>query len=401
MFRHSLDLGSLFGIRIRLNWSVLIIFALIVVNLAVGVFPAWHPGWSVWLNWAVALAAALVFFVSLLAHEMAHSLVALHFDLPVKSITLFLFGGVSDIQEEPETPWREIVIAAAGPLVSLGLGLAFLGLFWLFIPAEAVGTAEQIQAYSRLGATASVLGWVGAINLLLAAFNMIPALPLDGGRVFRALLWMATGDLKKSTRWAAIVARVISWGLIAAGVAMAFGIELPVLGSGLIGGLWLAVIGWFLGQSASAAYTQLLLDEALEGLLVSRFVHDDAKTVAPGVSVEQLIDDYFMGTEQTSFPVVEDGRFAGVVHFVDIHSVDQDAWPRTPVAEIAAPPDEVVCVGLEDEAAEAFKTMLRNGLSAVPVLHRGEFRGMLLRQDILKWVRSHSNLGAGGLGLTN
>lgn len=399
MLENSVNLGRLFGIRIKLNWSVLIIFGLIVVNLAVGVFPSWHSSWSPLLAWGVAFAAALVFFLSLLAHEFAHSLTARGYGIPVRSITLFLFGGVSDIQEEPDTPGREFIIAVVGPLTSLALGVIFLWVFNLITPLDTQDVDQQMQAMSRLGPLASVLAWVGPINILLAVFNMIPALPLDGGRVFRAALWWGTGDLKKATRWSAMVARLISWGFVAVGVAMIFGIQVPFFGSGFVGGLWLAVIGWFLGRSAMSAYTQLLLDEALEGVQVSRLVHEDATAVSSDLSVDELIDDYFMGSERDSFPVVDDGQFVGMVHFADIHQFDQDDWATTPVAQIVRPPDEEVTVELHEEVGAVLKNMLRHGLDQVPVVHDGQFRGMLFRHDILKWIQMHSDIGMPGMGV--
>lgn len=399
MLRDSFDLGSLFGIRIKLNWSVLVIFGLIVVNLAVGVFPSWHPQWSPALNWTVALAAAVVFFLSLLAHELAHSLTAQSYGIPVRSITLFLFGGVSDIQEEPHTPGRELIIAIVGPLMSLALGIVFLWVFKLITPLATEDVEQQVQLFARLGPVASVLAWVGPINILLAIFNMIPALPLDGGRVFRALLWKVTGDLKKATRWASTVARVISWAFIAAGVAMIFGISVPFLGTGVVGGIWLAVIGWFLGRSASAAYTMLLVDETLEGIQVSRLVHEHAPFVSPTVSVDELIDHYFMGSQRVSFPVVDNGRFVGMVRFSDVHKLDQDDWPTTPVADLTVPPDEIVTVELHEDVSSALKNMLRHSVDQAPVLYEGQYRGMLFEHDIFKWIKMHSNLSVPGTGV--
>lgn len=398
MFSESLSLGSLFGIRIKLNWSVLVIFALIVGHLAVGVFPQWHPEWSTVLLWGVSLAAALVFFVSLLAHELAHSLTAKAYGMDVNSITLFLFGGVSDIEEEPNTPWREIVIAGVGPLMSLALGFLFLWWFNLIVPLDAANLEDPVAAFSQFGPVASVLAWVGPINILLAAFNMIPALPLDGGRVFRAVLWKATGDFKKATAWSSMLARGFSWALIGIGVAMAFGISVPLLGTGLVGGLWLVIIGWFLSRSATAAYSQLLLEEALEGVRVSRLLREDAQTVPSRMSIEELVDEYVVDTDRERFPVVDDGQFVGMVDFAEVHKIDQDAWPDTHVAEITSTGDELVVVELHEDAGHALKTMLRGGLTEVPVVHEGQYRGMLMRDDVLEWIGRHSEMDVPGVG---
>jgi Zn-dependent protease/predicted transcriptional regulator len=397
MLRESVSLGSLFGIKIKLNWSVLVIFGLIVMHLALGVFPSWHPEWSPLLLWTVSLSAAVIFFLSLLAHEMAHSLAARAYGMSVGSITLFLFGGVTDIQEEPETPGREIVIAGVGPVMSLALGVLFLWWFSALVPVAVDDIEQPAEFFSQLGPVASVLAWVGPINILLAVFNLLPALPLDGGRIFRAILWKTTGDLKKATRLSASVARGFSWLLIGAGIAMAFGIPVPFLGSGLVGGLWLAVIGWFLGRASMASYTQLLLEEALEGVVVAQLVRGDVTTVPSTVSVDEVVDDYFLASDRDSFPVVDDARFVGIIEFDSIHDLEQDDWPNARVAEIVTPVDDLVVAGLDQPAGDALRQMLRRGLGKIPVVDDGEFQGLVFRNDIFRWIRVHSDTSVPGV----
>ncbi|MFW5968931.1 MAG: site-2 protease family protein [Persicimonas sp.] len=390
MFRESIRLGKLFGIQIKLNWSVLIIFGLIVFHLALGVFPEWQPDWSAWMLWTVSLTAAVVFFLSLLAHELAHSLTARAYGLPVRSITLFLFGGVSDIAEEPDTPGRELVIAGAGPLMSLVLGALFLIWFNLLVPVEAGQLEDPTRLFTQLGPLASVLAWVGPINILLAVFNMLPALPLDGGRIFRAILWQATGDLKKATLWSSTVARVFSWTLIAVGVAMALGIPIPFLGAGMVGGLWLALIGWFLGRAATASYSQLLLQEALEGMTVSKLMREESEFVPSDISIDQLVDEYLLDTDRDTFPVVDRGRYIGIVRFQDVHRVDQNAWPKTPVDKIAVTDEEIPAFAPDEELFDALRDMLRSGLDQAPVVDEDDcLIGVIVREDVFEWLQRH------------
>src|SRR5262249_25123012 len=235
-------LGRIFGINIHIDASWILIFLLVTWSLASGLLPAWHPGWSVVMRWALALVAATLFFISILLHELSHSIVAKAYGLPVRRITLFLFGGVSNIEREPPTPKTEFLMAVVGPITSILLGMIFLALA-AFSAATSNITGQDPQAVARpFGPATTFLAWLGPINILLGLFNLIPGFPLDGGRILRAALWSATKDLRKATAWAAGVGRLTGWMFIAAGVAMALGARLPFFGTGLISGLWLIFI---------------------------------------------------------------------------------------------------------------------------------------------------------------
>src|SRR5262245_14789842 len=234
------------GVEVRLDWSLLIVFWLIVVSLGGGRFPLHHPEWSPGLSWAMAVIAAVLYLLSILAHELSHALVGRANGVPVGGITLFIFGGVAHMRGEPGSPRAELLMTLVGPVTSLVIGA--LATWWgahLAAPAI-VDPADPLRAFQDVGPFATVLLWLGPINVMLGLFNLIPAFPLDGGRVLRAVLWAATRDLTRATRWAAAVGQAFALLLILAGVIMVLGVRVPWLGRGLVPGLWIAFIGWFL-----------------------------------------------------------------------------------------------------------------------------------------------------------
>lgn len=260
--RAGLRLFMLFGIEIRLDWSVLIIFTLIVYSLGAGLFPQWHPDWAPATAWLTALAAGVIFFASLLAHELAHSLMARRYGIRVPRITLFLFGGMAEIEEDARTPREEFAIAIVGPITSAVIGVMFSSLAALAMGEQALaGLAEDPEAVmSTLSPAVTASLWLGSVNMLLAVFNLIPGFPMDGGRVFRAAVWWATGDALRATRLASEAGRLVGWGIIALGIW-------NVLALGNLGGLWLVFIGWFLTYLARSSYQQMLTERTLRSAL--------------------------------------------------------------------------------------------------------------------------------------
>jgi len=267
--RRGVRLGKLFDIEIEIDSSWFFVFALVTWNLWTG-FSQWHPDWSVALDATTALAASLLFFASVLAHELAHSLVARRRGLPVHSITLFFFGGVSNLQREPESPATEFVMAIVGPLTSLFLGFLFLALGSTAAGGVQPALDDPVNALAHLSPLSTLLLWLGQVNILVGLFNMVPAFPLDGGRVFRSLLWGATKDLPRATKWAVKLSHLIAWSFMIAGVAMIFGARVPFFGSGFIGGIWIAMIGWFLRGAAVSSSRQLVVSDPLDGVGISR-----------------------------------------------------------------------------------------------------------------------------------
>ena len=230
MLGTGIKIGRLFGIRVELDASVILIFLLLLFNLGAGVFPFWHPDWSAAVRWSTAAVAAVLFLGSILVHELSHALVARAYQIPVRSIRLFLFGGVADIEHEPTSPKAEALMAGIGPAVSIGLGVLFGLLAGLSTPFRIEG--DPMLAIERMGPFTTLLMWLAPVNILVGVFNLLPAFPLDGGRVFRAALWATTNNLHTATRWAARVGQGFGWMLILLGVAMAFGAYVPFLGGG-------------------------------------------------------------------------------------------------------------------------------------------------------------------------
>lgn len=333
----SLRLGSVAGIEVDVDWSLLIIFFLITFSLAAGVFPTWHPDWSPMLAWTTALAAAVLFFASVLAHELSHAIVGRANGVQIGRITLFIFGGMAHMEREPPS-WRaEFWMAIVGPLTSLVLGFGF---FWL---AVLVGGPFEMypdnphQALAALGPTATLLAWLGPINILLGLFNLVPGFPLDGGRVLRALIWGATGNLRLATRWASRAGQGFALLLMATGLVMMLGMQVPFFGEGFINGLWLAFIGWFLNTMAGMSYRQLLIDESLGHVPVRQLMQTRFTRIDPLLRVRTLVDEHLMPSGQRAFPVEDDGQFLGMVSLSDLRKCESSAWPSTIVSEIMTP----------------------------------------------------------------
>jgi Zn-dependent protease len=392
----GLRIGRLFGINIHIDGSWILIFLLVTWSLASGLLPTWHPEWSMGLRWGVALAASILFFVSILLHELSHSLVARAQGLPVRRITLFLFGGVSNIEREPPTPKSEFLMAVVGPLTSILLGMIFLALAAFSVYGSNVQTYDPETAISRFGPITTLLLWLGPINIILGLFNMIPGYPLDGGRILRAGLWSVMKDLRKATAWAAGVGRLTGWLFISAGVAMAFGAELPFFGTGLISGLWLIFIGWFLNSAAQSSYQQTVIRDLLEDVPVFRLMRPNVPTVTPDLTVSHLVYDYLLGADERAFPVMEGDRLVGLVCLEDIRKVPREAWDRTTVGEIMTDASRLDVVAPTEDAGDALEKLSRRDVRQAPVIENGRLVGLLRRRDILRWLEMQSGLALSG-----
>lgn len=386
-------IGRVFGIELAVDWSLLIIFTLVLVNLALGVFPAWHPDWSPWLSWATAFGAAVLFFGSILLHEISHALMARRFRVPVNRITLFLFGGVSHMEEEPRAPKAELWIAIVGPLTSVAIGFIalLLGSALATRSLEAAASADlsrMAELLAALGPGATLLLWLGQVNILLGVFNMVPGFPLDGGRVLRAALWSATKDLKKATRWASNVGRGFAWLLMGWGVLLAF--------QGAVGqGLWLVLIGWFLNNAAAMSYQQLVMREAFEGVKARDLMTQGIAAIDPSLSVDEVVRDYLMVREQRSFPVMEGERLAGLLCLEDVRRAPRDKWPQVPVGEVMTPAEDLVSLAPDDDAERALKLLGETGYDQLPVLDDGRFVGLVQRRSVMRWIAMNEESGAG------
>lgn len=385
-------LGRLFGISIHVDWSWLVILALVSWSLS-ATFGQIHPEWTYGTRWGMAVLAAFLFFVSILAHELAHSLAALARGVPVHSIMLFMFGGVSNMEKEPSSPAEEMVITIVGPLTSL-----FLGAVGLVIGAGSLGVdnafVNSSALLSKLQPLNTVLAWLGSVNILVGLFNLIPAFPLDGGRIIRSLIWAASHDLRNSTRWASWLGQGIAWSMIVAGVVMALNVELPFFGSGIFNGVWMVFIGWFLNNAAASGYRQTVIQDALTDVPVRNVMQTQIPAVASQVSVDELVNREFAQLEENAVLVTQGQEVVGMVGLTDVERSSRAAWQATPVGDIMTPVSDLVHVTPDQDVAEAFDRLQRLELRQIPVILNNRIVGLLHRKDVVRWIELQSDFGS-------
>jgi Zn-dependent protease/CBS domain-containing protein len=386
-FGPGIRIARLFGFEIRLDFSVLLIVALLIVNLGAGVFAAWHPGWSPLLRWSVAVAAAILFLGSILIHELTHALVGRRLGVEIVGITLFLFGGLARMKRDPDRASAEFWMAVSGPLASIALGLASLAA-GSAIAATSVGISPEDPAtlMQQLDPVSTLLLWLGPLNVFLGIFNLLPGFPLDGGRVLRALVWWSTGDLSRATRIAGTAGLVIAWCFIGLGILMAFGIAIPLLGVGFAPGLWLVLIGWFLSSAARASVAQRMMTDRLTGVPVERLMWRRAETVAPGTSIDRLVREQVLHSEQHCFPVAADGMLDGIVCLEDIRKIPEESWHLTTVDQVMTRRQDLMTLERSDDAARALELLGTLDLGQLPVVEDGRFLGLVRRQELMKWL---------------
>jgi Zn-dependent protease/CBS domain-containing protein len=375
-------LGRYFSVQVVADWSLLIIFALVLFSLGGSVFPHWHPSWDPLVTWGVATAAAVLFFLSVLAHEMSHALIARAQGIPVRRITLFMFGGMAHMEGEPKSPRGELLMAIVGPITSIVIGMGATAAAYALLGPK---TTELLmrnpeEAMPAVGPLPTMLLWLGPINILLGIFNMVPGFPLDGGRVLRSMLWWITGDLRRATFWASGVGRFFGLLLMVSGVAMVFGFSVPVFGTGVVPGFWLLLIGWFLRNAAYGSYQQLLLRQSLEEVTAGEMMRSRIATVPATTSVRAFIDDYVFELEQRYFPVSEEERFVGMVSAGDAKAVSAEERQSTPVRAIMTPASQVKTMSPDDPVLEGLSEIARQGV--VPVVRAGHVLGLLASTDL-------------------
>ena len=375
----SVRVARLFGIDINIHFSWLLIFFLVVLNLADS-FPQQFPQWSNQKGLVVASITAFLFFGSVLAHELAHSLVARRFQMSVSSITLFLLGGVANLRKEPPSAKAEFFMAIAGPATSVVIGVVGSGVAYLIDPRAALPNAEAIQA---------VAAYLGPVNLLLAAFNLIPGFPLDGGRVLRSAIWAITGDRNRATTIAARGGQL---------VALAFGafVVYEVLVLHEATGLWLGLIAYFLWNAASATLQQERITSVVGGAKVGPLMMTDFKSTPPGVMVGQVIRDFVLPMNLRAIPVVSSDRFIGLVTIGDLRKVDQDRWAETPVEHVMTPASDLPTVSPDDPLGTALERFGTTELPLLPVLKDGHLVGVLYRESVIGYVRMQEMLAVEG-----
>jgi Zn-dependent protease/CBS domain-containing protein len=382
----------IWGININIDWTWFLIAALITWNLG-ALFSQVHPNWGFSLTWGIALAAAVLFFLSVLLHELAHSVVAKSQGIPVRNIILFLFGGVSNIQEEPKSPGNEFFMAIVGPATSFVIGFLLLFIARLSAASLSFSLNSIPSALTNLSPIDTLLIWVGSTNIILGIFNMLPGFPLDGGRVLRSILWAIMDNLQQATLWASRAGQAIAWLMIVSGIAMVFGIQLPFFGAGFINGIWLAVIGWFLNTASVQSYQQLVIQQKLEGVPVTRLMRADLPSCSPDYSIDQLVSGYILGRDDTAFPVKVNGDLVGVVTLDDIRKVPQKEWATTRIGEVMTPSSRVPHINSNQDAAQALSKLVSQDIPELFVVENDKIAGMIRRQDIIRWLQLSDRSG--------
>jgi Zn-dependent protease/CBS domain-containing protein len=367
MFGKRIPLFKLFGFKVNVDASWLILAVLVTWSLAKGLFPYYFTGFSDGTYWWMGIAGALGLFASIIFHEFCHSLVARQFGLPMKGITLFIFGGVAEMESEPTSPKAEFLMAIAGPLASIFLGVVF---YLVHIGATSAGWSNPVRG---------VLMYLMVINLVLAGFNLLPAFPLDGGRVLRSILWSIKGSLRWATR-------------IASGLGSAIGIFMIIFGvlsfiaGSFIGGIWYFLIGLFIRQASKMSYNQLLLRNALAGEQIQHFMKTDPITVSSSLPVDQLVSDYFYKFHYKMFPVSDGNGLLGCVTSKQVKELAREDWNRRTVRDVLIPCSEENSVSSHTDAMQALSLMNRTGNSRLMVVENNRLLGIVTLKDMLKFL---------------
>ena len=383
--RGSWRVGSIAGIEIGIHYTWLLALFIFTWLLGQG-FSINYPGWQSYLYWITGFLATFTLFVSVLIHELAHSLVARARGLPVSSITLFILGGVSNLSEEPEKPGVEFVMAIVGPLTSLALGIIFWIIWYLLTKTWVLPVFSINIPAAKQTLVVAIVGFLAYTNIALTIFNLLPGFPLDGGRVFRSILWRTTGNLLKATNIASIVGRVLGWGFMALGVILAIFTQF-----GFLNGLWFVFIGWFLNSAADNSRYEATLREHLTGVLVEQVMEKDVSSVRPETNIADLVQTVFIQKRKRAVPVTDGDNLVGVVTISDIKGLPQEKWPVTPVSQIMHR-EPIHAVKPEDDLNTAMKLMAQYDLNQIPVLGQGKLVGVLTRADVINYLHLSEEL---------
>ncbi len=363
-----LQLFNIFGIPIRLDYTWFIIFVLFTWSFASLSYPNAFPEWPRSFYWIAGISSALLLFFSVLLHELGHSFVALRSGVPIESITLFIFGGVAQMSKQPPDPKTELRIALAGPMVSFGLALCF-----------------SLAAYFVGGVPEAIFRRLAVANGALGIFNLVPGLPLDGGRVLRSILWKTRQDLVSATQASSRAGKAIAIGMIVLGF---FGILLdnPV-------GIWTVLVGLFLLLAADAEYRHVRLRTLLAGVTVREIMRQNVVAVSPDLKIGTVVDEYFLKYHYKSFPVLDGTAFLGLITLADVKDVPRNEWYTSSVGEAMTPRSETATVHPEEDASDVFQKMLKAGLGLFHVDEGDRLVGILTRKDVIQLLRMKTDLG--------
>jgi len=368
--RPTFTFARILGIPIGAHSSWFIVFALVTWSLAANYFPAVQPDWSPALAWLLGLVTSLVFFASVLTHELGHAVIALREGVPVKRITLFIFGGIAQVDREPPSAGAELRIAIAGPITSLGLGALFGVVAW-------VATSPIIETPAR---------YLSLINVLLGVFNLVPGFPLDGGRVLRAILWWRSGDFRRASAAASFSGKAVAFVFVLWGVQQIFS-------GNLLGGIWIAFIGWFLQNAAEATQQQAVLKDVLGGVRARDVMSRDPPTVPRWLPLTRLVHEKILSSGRRCFIVADEAGTSGIVTLHQVKTVARDRWPFVTVADVMLPIEEVVSASPDEEVLLLLQRMDERNIHQLPVLEDGQLIGLITREHLLRFIRTRAELG--------
>ena len=366
MFGKRIKLFKLFGFSVNIDLSWLILAVLITWSLADGLFPYYFKGFSTGTYWWMGIAGAAGLFISIIFHEFCHSIVARQYGMQMNGITLFIFGGVAEMESDPQSPSAEFLMAVAGPVSSIFLGVVF---YLIFIAGRNIGWSKPLNG---------VLEYLMIINFVLAGFNLIPAFPLDGGRVLRSILW----GIKKNLQWATHIASYIG---------SAFGIFLIIFGvfnfitGNFVGGIWFLLIGLFIRSASNMSYKRLLMQNTLGGEEIQRFMKTDPVTVSPSISVEQLVNDYFYKYHYKMFPVTNGDGLMGCITSKQVRELPKEDWERHTVKDIMIHCSDENVISPTTDALQALAIMNRTGNSRLMIVDNNHLLGIVTLKDMLKF----------------
>lgn len=367
-------IGRVLGIEINVHWSWLFIFFLVTWTFATGILKEFYPEWASSRRWVVGAGISLVFFLSILLHELSHSLLARHYRIPVSSITLFVFGGVSNLGKEPESARQEFLIAVVGPLTSLAIALLLTGGYFLLTPLD--------EGAGGVSANLAV------INFAIGIFNLLPGFPLDGGRVLRSVFWARKRNLLAATRLASNVGQWVAYGIMAIGVASFFFVS-------VITGVWFFLIGNFLRNASVASYEQLFMDTVLKGIPASAVARQDYVSVPPDLTLAELVEEHVLAGHGRCFPVVAGSELLGLVTLTDLRGVPREEWPKTTVYRAMTPLSKLRTASLRDDLTFVLAQMATGDINQVPLVDGRELLGLIHRADVIRYIQVRQEIGTG------
>ena len=374
--RAQIKLGRIFGIEIGLHYSWIIIALLITFSLA-GHFREHNSAWGEGVIWATSVVTALLFFTTIIVHELSHATVAQARGLPVRSITLFALGGVAEIEKDAPDAKTEFWMGIVGPITSL-----LIGVICLFVSLAFGWRPDGFPATPLL----AMLVWLGYINIMLGIFNLVPGFPLDGGRVLRAIVWWITGDATRATSIAARLGQIVAFGFIMLGIFRFFS------GAG-IDGLWIAFIGWFLLSASRENYAQVAISDTLRGVKVRDVMTQQYPTVDSRTNLQILVDEYFLRTGRRCLFVTQNEQVVGLITPHEVREIERSRWPYTTVEEVMKPLNQLHTITPESSILKALETMGPDNLNQLPVVQNDAFEGVISRAQIVQLLKTRAELG--------